>query len=148
MNNVALMGRITKDPELKTSKGESPISILNFTMAVEKRFKKEGEPDANFINCVAYRHNADFIAKFFPKGKMISVVGELNTRSYDDKDNIKRYVTEIIVDKAYFCGDGKQENQGSPAPAKQSKPVEIPQNLDASQSDDFDAIDGDDDIPF
>lgn len=120
MNKVILLGRLVKDPELKhTNNGNS---VASFTVAVNRRFAKQGEDrKADFINCVAWRTTAEFISKYFTKGSMLSVCGNIQTRTYDDKDGKKIYVTEVIVDEVYFAGDRQNSsstntyNEGLPA---------------------------------
>jgi len=105
MNQVVLMGRVTKDIALKQT--PSGVSICSFTVAVNRRFAKEGQQNADFINCVAWRNTAEFIAKYFGKGKMIGIVGSLQTGKYE-KDGQTHYTTDVLVDEAYFAG-GKNE---------------------------------------
>ena len=115
LNYVALLGRITKDLELKST--QSGTSVLQFTVAVGRDFVKQGEErQADFINCVAFNQAAEFISKFFSKGRMIAVEGRLQTRSYDDKNGTKHYVTEVIVNKASFTGEKRQDQQSNGAP--------------------------------
>ena len=108
LNKVVLMGRCTADPELMvTAKG---ISVTTFTVAVNRRFKNaSGEYEADFINCVAWRNTAEFIAKYFGKGKLIAVIGSIQTRKYQDKNGNNRVATEVVVDEAHFCGENKAE---------------------------------------
>ena len=108
-NKVILGGRLTADPELKAT--QSGVSVLSFTVAVNRKYQKEGEAQTDFINCVAWRQTAEFITKFFRKGSSISVVGSVQTRSWTDNDGNKRYATDIVVDEAYFVdskGEGGQ----------------------------------------
>lgn len=110
MNNINLLGRLTRDPELRAN--ASGTSVATFTLAVQKDFKNEdGGYDANFINCVAFKHNADFISAYFHKGEQMAVSGKLNTRTYQDKDNRNVYITEVIVNNAYFTGNKKEEKK-------------------------------------
>lgn len=111
INKSILMGRITADLEPRqTANG---ISVLNFTIAVDRRYQPQGEEKkTDFIDCVAWRNTADFICKYFGKGQMIAIVGEIQTDTYTDKDGNKRKKTEISVAEASFCGS-KQESQGS-----------------------------------
>lgn len=108
MNKVILMGRTTQDIELRqTANGKS---VTTFSIAVKRRFAQEGQtPQTDFINCVAWGSQAEFIAKYFNKGSMISVIGNIQTRSWDGEDGKKRYATEVIVDEVYFTGE-KREN--------------------------------------
>ena len=95
LNNVSLIGRLTKDPEIKAV-GEN--RVCNFTLAVNRTFKnKDGERDADFIQCQAWNKQADFINTFLKKGQLVAVVGEIRTRSYDHEDGSKRYVTEVAI---------------------------------------------------
>ena len=104
LNTVIIMGRITHDLEIKQT--QSGIASLRFSIAVD-RYSKDEEKKTDFINCVAYRSNAEFIGKYFGKGRMIAITGNLHTYSYDDNSGVKRYVTEVIVDNANFTGELK-----------------------------------------
>lgn len=122
-NKVILMGRITKDLELKVT--PSGVSVLSFTLAVDRRYTdKGGEKQTDFINCVAWRQQAEFISRFFSKGAMIFIDGELQVRNYKDKDGKTVYVTEVIVDRADFTGEKKPPAQDKPA---NDKPNQIPE---------------------
>ena len=124
-NKVIMMGRITADPELKTT--PSGANVCNFSIAVDRRYQAKGEDrKADFFNCVAWRNEADFIAKFWTKGKPILIEGELQNRTYTDSSGATRYVTEIIVDRASFTGDGKREGQKSMSEAGMNAPPEAP----------------------
>ncbi len=102
MNKSVLIGRLTKAPELKTT--ASGVSVCSFTIAVNRRFKNsEGKYDADFINCVAWRQQAEFICKYFDKGSMLALCGSIQTRSYDS-DGRKVYVTEVVADEVSFVG--------------------------------------------
>jgi single-strand DNA-binding protein len=112
MNKAIIMGRLTKDPELKFT--QSQIAVATFTVAVDRRFKDaSGNRQADFLPCVAWRNTAEFVSKYFRKGSMISIVGSIQTRSYDAADGTKRYVTEIVVDEAYFTGSKPQDGGAS-----------------------------------
>lgn len=101
MNNVSLIGRLTKDPELRyTANG---VANTNFTLAVDRNFKNaEGEREADFISCVAWRKLAETIAHNLSKGRRIGVTGRIQTRNYEDKDGVRRYVTEVVVNQMDF----------------------------------------------
>lgn len=115
LNNVIIMGRLTADPELKST--QNGTSVLQFTVAVDRDFVKQGEErQTDFINCVAFKETANHIAKWFSKGRMIAVEGRLQTRSYDDKNGTKHYVTEVIVNKASFTGEKRQDQQSNGVP--------------------------------
>lgn len=108
MNKVILLGRLTRDPEQKTTPGGSVLA--NFRIAVSRSYKNtNGEYEADFLNCVAWRHTAEFISKHFKKGDMISLCGRIQTRSYEDPDGTKHYVTEIVAEEAGFGGVKKTE---------------------------------------
>lgn len=120
LNSAILMGRLTADPELRTT--NSNISVCPFTVAVDRAYQKQGEEkQTDFINCVAWRHNAEFVTKYFTKGQMIAVEGSIQTRSYEDKDGNKRTAVEVVVDRASFCG-GKNENASNNTQANISTP--------------------------
>lgn len=114
LNSVVIMGRLTAAPELKTT--NSGVSVTSFTVAVDRRFQKQGEDkQADFLNVVAWRQTADFVCNYFNKGSMIAVQGELQTRSYKDKDGNKRTATEIVADNVSFCGGKKDSAAAEPA---------------------------------
>ncbi len=100
LNKVILQGRLTADPELKST--QTGVSVCSFTLAVDRSY---GEKKADFINCVAWRNTAEFISKYFGKGKMLIAVGELQVRQYQAQDGSKRYATEVIVNEVNFAGD-------------------------------------------
>lgn len=107
LNNVVLMGRLTAAPNLKTT--QSGTSVSSFTIAIDRRFQpKDGEKQTDFINCVAWRQTAEFISRYFDKGDLIAVTGEIQTRKYEVDGN-KRIATEVVVSNASFCG-GKNNN--------------------------------------
>lgn len=110
LNRVILMGRITRDLELKQT--PSGVSALSFTIAVDRSYVKQGEErQADFISCVAWRQQAEFISRYFGKGRMIALEGQLRTRSYDDNSGVKHYVTEVYIDSVSFTGESKQVGQ-------------------------------------
>ena len=119
MNKVQLIGRLTKDPELKiTANG---ISVCSFTVAVNRRYRNpQGEYEADFINCVAWRQAAELIAKHFYKGSMLGIVGSIQTRSYDNKDGTRVYVTEVSVEEVHFVDSKKSTESPVNQPAEHS----------------------------
>ena len=126
MNKVELIGRLTKDPEIKMTANQ--VAFCNFTLAVDRNFKdSNGQRQADFINCVAWRQTATFIQKYFRKGNRLAVIGSIQTRSYEDKNGQKVFVTEVIADEAEFVES--QSTQASapasqePAPAPQEAPT-------------------------
>lgn len=116
LNKAILMGRLTRDPELKQT--QSGTSVCSFSVAVDRNFKgADGERQTDFISCVAWRSTAEFISKWFGKGAMIVVVGSIQTRRYQDKNGNDRTATEVIVEEAMF-GESRRDSQGG-APALQ-----------------------------
>lgn len=114
INNVTLMGRLTAAPELKTT--TSGTSVTTFCIAVDRRFQqKGGEKQADFINCVAWRATAEFITRYFGKGDLIAVTGEIQTRKYQDNSGNNRVAVEVVIDNASFCG-GKSDGNTESAP--------------------------------
>lgn len=147
MNKVILMGRLVRDPEVRYSQGATPVAVARYSLAVNRRFKRDGEPDADFINCVALGKSGEFVERFFKKGQMVSVVGRLQVRSWDDKEGKKQWSTEVVVEENYFAEskasfEGRTAAGGIDAPAAPSK---------TSADEGFYPIDEsieDDDLPF
>ena len=102
LNKVILMGRLVKDPELKYT--PSNVAVVSFTVAVDRRYQKQDEKQADFINVVAWRSAAEFVSKWFRKGQMIALSGSIQTRTWDDSDGNRRYVTEVIAEEVSFAG--------------------------------------------
>lgn len=153
MNKVILMGRLTADPEVRYSQSAEPLAIVRFSIAVNKRFKREGEPDADFINCVAFGKVGEFTSKYFKKGMMISIVGRLQVRNWEDNNGQKRVSTEVVVEEQYFAESKSafesrraHSQEQAPAPSASPAPTSTP-----SQPEGFyqveDSVD-DDDLPF
>ena len=113
MNKIVLVGRLTRDPEVRST--SAGFATANFTVAVSRNFKnKDGNYDADFLPCVAFRSQADFVSKYFKKGSLIGVEGRVQTRNYDAQDGTKRYVTEVVVENIEFVGGKNDNNQGMP----------------------------------
>ncbi len=150
-NKVILMGRITHDLELKTI--PSGASVCTFSIAVDRRFQTKGEEKkTDFFNIVAWRQQAEFVTRYFSKGRSILVEGELQTRSYVDKDGKNVRVTEIIADRLSFTGEAKQsgaytDTYGS-APAPSAPPAQQAAPAAAASASDFAPAGSDDDYPF
>ena len=141
LNNVVIVGRLTKDVELKQA-GES--TVANFTLAVDKPYNKDKEhPEANWIDCVAWNKTAEFISKYFTKGKKIGITGSLQTRTYEDKDSKKKIkVTEVMVSTADFIeskGDDQTNTAGNPSKTNDSTNSSVSEVI---------ATPTDDDVPF
>lgn len=118
LNRITLMGRLTRDPELRRT--QSGTAVTSFTLAVDRDFKdKNGEKETDFIDIVAWRTTAEFVSKYFSKGRMAVVEGRLQIRDWTDKDGGKRRSAEVIADSVYF-GDSKSEGKSATAPAQSS----------------------------
>lgn len=118
MNKVVLMGRLTRDPEVRYSQGENPLAIARYTLAVDRRMKKEGEPSADFISCISFGRTAEFAEKYFRQGLRITICGRIQTGSYTNRDGQKVYTTEVVVEEQEFAesksaqsGNGYQPQQ-------------------------------------
>lgn len=141
LNNTKLIGRITKDVILR--KTQSGLSVVSFTLAVNRRTKKDEEPKADFISCQAWRSTADFMDKYVKKGNLLLVDGHIQTRNYNDKDGKRVYVTEVVADSVQFL-ESKKSDQSD-----QDEATEALQNDEYPQEYDSDTLDiASDDLPF
>jgi single-strand DNA-binding protein len=139
MNKVILMGRLTKDPELRYTSNNN-TAVCTFSLAVDRRFSRQGEErQADFFNIVAWDKSAEFCSKWFQKGRQVVVVGRLQNRTWDDAEGKKRYATEVIAEETYFADSKKSE--GAPS----QKPADGP---GGGQSDGFFPMSEDDELPF
>lgn len=118
MNKVILMGRLTKDPDIRYSQGEKSTAVARFSLAVDRKFKQEGQPTADFINCLAFGKRAEFIEKYCRKGTKLVVEGSWQTGSYTNKDGNKVYTNECLIENCEFAE--------SKAAAQNSQPAEGP----------------------
>lgn len=165
MNKVILVGRLTADPELRqTPQG---TAVTRFTVAVDRRYKRDGGQQADFITCVAWRQQAEFVCRYFGKGKLIGIEGSIQSRSWDGQDGKRQYATEVVIDNVEFVGSkaesgsagssngayqsnfGGYQSQQAPAPTQQQAPAAT--QFDDSGFVDLDfSNDGDseDDLPF
>lgn len=129
MNKVILMGRLTRDPEVRRSGEDNSMVVVRYTLAVDRRVKKEGDNNADFINCVVFGKGAEFAEKYLIKGTKISVSGRIQTGSYTNKDGNKVYTTDVVVEEQEFCGS--KNAQGVPeGPAPDDGFMNIPDDLD------------------
>lgn len=126
MNKVILMGRLTRDPEVRYSQGgENPLAIARFTLAVDRRFKRDGEATADFISCVAFGRQAEHAERFYRQGLKVVITGRIQTGSYTNKDGVKVYTTEVVVEEQEFAESkavsdanaGGYRSAPTPAPA-------------------------------
>lgn len=156
MNKVILMGRLTRSPEVRYSQGAEPVAVARYTLAVNRRFKRKDEPEADFIPCVAFGKSGEFAEKYFKKGQMVSIVWRLQVRSWEDNEGKKRWTTEVIVEEQYFAESKKNSNAAAPkeggqAPADGFYPSEpqaaAPEGWFAVQTSGDESIE-DEDLPF
>ena len=158
MNKVILMGRLTRDPDIRYSQNDSQVSVARFTLAVDRRFKRDSEQTADFISCVAFGRTAEFFRDYMKQGTKVCVEGRIQTGSYTNKNGDTVYTTDVVANRVEFIDWGNNQNpngsqggysqgsysapQAQPAPAPQSKaPVQ-----DDDMPDSFEAID--EDVPF
>ena len=129
MNSVQLIGRLTRDPEIRYTDGGA--SIARFSLAVDRRFKQENGADADFINIVSFGKTAEFIEKYFHKGMKIALNGRIQTGSYTDKDGKKVYTTDVVAENVEFCeSKGNSANNDAPAPASDGDFMSVPDGID------------------
>ena len=117
MNHVVLIGRLVRDPEIRYSQGEKPMAVAKYTLAVDRRYKRDGEPAADFIRCIAFGRNAEFAEKYMTQGRKFAVSGSIQAGSYKNKDGQTVYTTDVIVNGQDFC-DSKPAGSGSFAEAE------------------------------
>ena len=143
MNKVILMGRLTKDPELRYT-SQNNVPVASFSIAVDKRVKAGEERQADFFNIVAWRNTAEFCSKYFAKGRRILIVGRMQNRTWDDAEGKRHYMTEVVADEVEFADSKPQE--GSYQPANVVAPAPTPAPVDSA--DGFFPIDDDEQLPF
>lgn len=112
MNKVILIGRLTRDPEVRYSGGDSSLAIARYSLAVDRRFKRPGEPDADFISCVTFGKSAEFAEKYLKQGTKIAVVGRIQTGSYTNKEGQKVYTTDVVVEEHEFAESKSSQSEG------------------------------------
>ncbi|MDO5555248.1 MAG: single-stranded DNA-binding protein [Clostridia bacterium] len=136
MNKVILMGRLTKEPEIRYT--QSQAMVTSFTLAVNRKFAKEGEErQTDFINIVCWSKVAEFVSKYYKKGQQVAIVGRLQVRNYEDDTGMKKFITEVIAEETYFADSKKSQDDML---STLSYPVSVDTNLDECTSDD--------DLPF
>ena len=143
-NLVVLTGRLTTDPELKTT--PNGVSVCSFSIAVERRYKQGEERQADFINIVAWRSSAEFICKYFKKGSMIGIEGSIQTRKYQDRDGNNRTAFEVVANNVQFVEFKKSQDNGesNPLPSPENDPLsQFAENLAG-----FEQMSGEEDLPF
>lgn len=120
MNKVILMGRLTRDPEVRYSQGDNASAVARYSLAVDRRFKQDGQPSADFINCVAFGKQAEFTEKYLRQGTKIAIVGRIQTGSYTNRDGQKVYTTDIVVEEQEFAESKASQGNATEQPPKPS----------------------------
>ena len=132
MNKAVLVGRLTRDPEVRYSQGENATAVARYTVAVDRRFKRDGEPTADFIPCVVFGRSAEFAERYVRQGLRVYSSGRIQTGSYTNKDGHKIYTTEVIVEEQEFAESKRESQQGQQAPPKYDGDgfMNIPEGID------------------
>ena len=144
MNKAILMGRLVSDPEVRYSQGAEPLAVARYTLAVNRRFRRQGEAEADFIKIIAFGKAGEFAEKYFKKGQQVSVIGRIQVRSWDDNEGKKRWSTDVVVEEQYFA-----ESKAASETHRDAAPAAVPKQ--AAPSDGFYPIDesiADEDLPF
>lgn len=143
MNKVVLMGRLTRDPEVRYTQTNNTL-VASFSLAVNRRFARQGEErQADFINIVAWSKTGEFCSKYFKKGQQVGVIGRIQTRTWDDDQGTKHYVTEVVAEEAYFA-DSKRDGEVGSATFENAFGATAP----GSMGSDFEVSSSTDDLPF
>lgn len=152
-NRVILMGRLTREPELRTT--QSGVSLCRFSVAVDRSFVKQGEErQADFFEVQAWRNSAEFVSRYFSKGQMIHVEGRLQNNNYEDKNGVKHYSQVIVADSVSFCGDKRQSDSSGEQPQQRHAPAQAapqasqPQPIELGDLGEFEEILSDGETPF
>ena len=146
MNKVVLVGRLTRDPDIRYSQGEGASAVARYTLAIDRKFKRDNEPTADFIPCVVFGRSAEFVEKYFRQGMRVSISGRIQTGSYTNKEGVKVYTTEVIVEDQEFA-ESKAERDANRGSSQQASPSPSPNGV----TDDgfMDIPDGiDEELPF
>lgn len=136
MNRVILMGRLTRDPEIRYSQGETATAIAKYTLAVDRKYKRDGESSADFINCIVFGRGAEFTEKYLCKGTKVVISGRIQTGSYVNKDGMKVYTTDVVVDEQEFAESkaaaarNREPEIPPPVPADGDGFIKVPEGLD------------------
>ena len=151
MNKVILMGRLTRDPDIRYSTGESATAVARYTLAVDRRFRRDGEQTADFIGCVAFGRNAEFAEKYLHQGTKIVAVGRIQTGSYTNRDGQKVYTTDVVVEEQEFAeSKASSDSYAASHPRTEAAPAPSMPSPSAASADGFMNIpDGiDEELPF
>ena len=144
INAVVLMGRLVRDPEIRTT--ASGKSVCSFSLAVERDFQRSEEKTADYFDCVAWGNTAEFVGKYFHKGRMIALQGRLQARTYKDREGNNRKVVEVIADKVSFTGEKAESTAGKEAPKETKEPPAAYESGNLSEG--FEALSDGEDLPF
>ena len=133
MNKVIEIGRLVREPEIRYSQGANTTCVARYTLAVDRKFKQEGQPNADFINCIAFGKLGEFAEKYLHKGVKIAVTGRIQTGSYKNKDGNTVYTTDVVVEEQEFCESKSQSNsQPQPTPSNDNSWMNIPDGVEDS----------------
>ena len=147
INRTVLVGRLTKDPELRRTAND--IAVTTFTLAVNRPYTSQsGDRDADFIPCVAWRRQAETVEKFLSKGSLVGVEGRIQTRSYDDQDGNRKYITEIVCDSVQFLDTKSSNDQSSQTPSSNQRNTSNNTEKEKKQNSYNDDVISEDDLPF
>lgn len=130
MNKVELLGRLTRDPDIRYSNSEESIAVARFNLAVERRHRKDGQIEADFISCVAFGRSAEFAEKYLHKGTKIVLVGRIQTGNYTNQDGQKIYTTDVVAEEMYFAESKKEGSDGRSEPTDENGFMNIPEGID------------------
>lgn len=144
INVVVLMGRLVRDPEIRTT--SSGKSVCSFSLAVERDFQRSEEKTADYFDCVAWGNTAEFVGKYFHKGRMIALQGRLQARTYKDREGNNRKAVEVVADKVSFTGEKAESTAGKEAPKETKEPPAAYESGNLSEG--FEALSDDEDLPF
>ena len=147
-NKVILVGNLTADPELKNT--ASGVALCNFTLAVNRKFSKQGEQAVDYINICAWRSSAEFVSRYARKGNALLVCGQIQTRNYTNAQGQKVYITEVVADEVSFAGNGKSESNGEPRVSAPNGNTYVPNSYGGGNSGNFEPLDvgNESDLPF
>lgn len=130
MNKVELLGRLTRDLDIRYSNSEESIAVARFNLAVERRHRKDGQTEADFISCVAFGKSAEFAEKYLHKGTKIVLVGRIQTGNYTNQDGQKIYTTDVVAEEMYFAESKKEGSDGRSGPTDENGFMNIPEGID------------------
>ena len=144
MNKVILIGRLTRDPDIRYTQGPEPMCVARYALAVDRRYKREGEQTADFISCVAFGKNGEFVEKYLMKGTKVAVVGRIQTGSYTNREGNKVYATDVVVEEQEFA-ESKAASQRNREESSQERPEPMPVDAEGFMTlpEDFD-----EELPF